>query len=134
MDARLHLRRTTGYYYFMDLGGLRDSFLSFLNEVPVIRAIVGGIIVLFLPGFAWTLALFKTLKNIERIALSIGISIAGVTVCVLAANLLFKVNITGTNALIIIAVITVIPLIIYIIKRSMRKPEIEEVEAEEKEE
>jgi len=116
----------------MDLGQLRDSFLSFLNNIPVIRAIVGSILVFFLPGFAWTLALFNRINNIERFALSVGLSIASVTVSVLVINLLFKVRITGTNALIIILVITVIPLVIYLLKRLRRRPDIEE--AEEKEE
>jgi uncharacterized membrane protein len=75
----------------MDLGTLRDSFLSFLDNIPVLRAIVGVIIVFFVPGFAWTLALFN------------------------------KVKITGTNALITIIVITVIGLAIYLVKRLLRR-------------
>ncbi len=118
----------------MDMGQLREGFLSFLNDIPVLREIVGGIIVLFLPGFAWTLALFNKINNVERIALSVGLSIASVTVSVLAANLLFNISITGTNALIIIAVITVIALGIYLIRRLRRKPDIEGMEEIEEQE
>jgi uncharacterized membrane protein len=75
----------------MDLGTLRDSFLSFLDNIPVLRAIVGVIIVFFVPGFVWTLALFN------------------------------KVKITGTNALITIIVITFIGLAIYLVKRLLRR-------------
>jgi uncharacterized membrane protein len=105
----------------MDLGQLRDSFLSFLDNIPVLRAIAGIIIVFFVPGFAWTLALFNRINNAERIALSIGISIATVTLSVLALNLLFKIQITGTNALITIAVITALGLAIYLVKRLIRR-------------
>lgn len=120
----------------MDLSQLREGFLSFLNEIPFLRAIAGGIIVFFLPGFAWTLVLFKKINNVERIALSVGLSIAVVTLSVLVVNLLFKVRITGTNALITILVITAILLIIYLIKRLHRRnQDMEEVgEADQKEE
>jgi uncharacterized membrane protein len=113
----------------MDWSEFREGFLSFLNGIPFLRAILGVIIVFFLPGFAWTLALFKKLKNVERIALSVGLSIALVTLSVLVVNLLFKVRITGTNALITILVVTVIPLVIYLIKRRRsRNGEIGEIE------
>jgi len=116
----------------MDFSQLRDTFLPFLDKVPVLRAIVGSIIVFFVPGFAWTLALFSKINNIERIALSIGLSIASVTLSVLAVNLIFRVKITGTNALLIILVITVIPLGIYLVKRLLRrKTDTEELEQKE---
>lgn len=116
----------------MDLGQIWETFFPFLDKVPAIRGIIGVIIVFFVPGFAWTLALFNKIKNVERIALSIGISIATVTLSVLALNLLFKVKITGTNALITIIVITVIGLAIYLVKRLIRrKSGTEEVEEEE---
>ncbi len=105
----------------MDLGALKDSFLSFLNSIPVLRAIVGVIIVFFVPGFAWTLALFHKINNVERIALSIGISIATVTLSVLALNLIFQVKITGTNALITIIVITAIGLAVYLARRLIKR-------------
>lgn len=116
----------------MDFSQLRDGFLSFLNDIPFLRAILGGVIVFFVPGFAWTLALFSKINNIERIALSIGLSIASVTLSVLAVNLIFRVKITGTNALLIILVITVIPLGIYLVKRLLRrKTDTEELEQKE---
>jgi uncharacterized membrane protein len=113
----------------MDLGLVRDTFLPFLDKVPAIRGIIGVIIVFFLPGFAWTLALFNKINNIERITLSVGLSIATVTLSVLALNLLFKVKITGTNALLTIIGITVIALAIYLVKRLLRRKS----EAEEEE-
>src|SRR4030043_2290403 len=105
----------------MDLGNIWETFLPFFDRAPAIRGIIGFIIVFFVPGFAWTLALFNKIKNVERIALSIGMSIATVTLSVLALNLFFKVKITGTNALITIFVITVIGLGIYLARRFLRR-------------
>ena len=101
----------------MDFSLLWETFLPFLDKVPAIRGIIGVIIVFFVPGFAWTLALFRNINIAERIGLSIGISIATVTLSVLALNLLFDVAITGTNSLVTIVVITVIPLGIYLARR-----------------
>jgi uncharacterized membrane protein len=105
----------------MDLSRLWETFLPFLDKVPAIRGIIGVVIVFFVPGFAWTLALFRNIKVIERIGLSIGISIATVTLSVLILNLFLGVNITGTNALITIAILTVIPLVIYLIRRRINR-------------
>jgi uncharacterized membrane protein len=113
----------------MDLNRLWETFLPFMDKVPAIRGIIGVIIVFFVPGFAWTLALFSNIKVIERIGLSIGISIAAVTLSVLILNLFLGVNITGTNALVIIGIITVIPLGIYFFRRRIhRKSETAEKE------
>jgi uncharacterized membrane protein len=109
----------------MDFGHLGDTFLSFLDKIPVLRAILGVIIVFFVPGFAWTLALFHKIKTIERIGLSIGLSVAITTLSILVLNLVFGLTISGTNALITIAVMTIIPLGIYLARRYYfnRKPE-----------
>jgi uncharacterized membrane protein len=101
----------------MDLSRLWETLLPFPDKVPAIRGIIGVIIVFFVPGYAWTLATFRRINVIERIGLSIGISIATVTLSVLILNLLLGVNITGINALVTIAIITVIPLEIYLARR-----------------
>ena len=49
----------------------------------------------------------------ERVALSIGLSIALVTLSVLFSNMVFKIPITGFNSLLIIIVITIVPLAIH---------------------
>ena len=108
----------------MDLSGFWETFLPFLDKVPAIRGILGAIIVFFVPGFAWTLALFRNINVAERIGISIGLSIATVTLSVLALNLFFGVKITGNNSLTTIAVITIIPLGIYLTRRYLiRKTE-----------
>jgi uncharacterized membrane protein len=101
----------------MDFSLFWETFLPFLDKVPAIRGIIGTIIVFFVPGFAWTLALFRKINIAERIGLSVGISIATVTLSILFLNFIFDVRITGTNALLTIAVITVIPLAVYFIRR-----------------
>lgn len=105
----------------MDFSHLFQGFLSFAESVPVIRAILGVILVFFLPGFAWTLVFFKKLNVIERIALSIGLSIATVTLSILVLNVLFDLKINGANALVTIIVITVIPLAIYFLRRCLAR-------------
>ena len=94
--------------------------LPFLEKLPAIRAILGFILVLFLPGFAWTLVFFKQVNIIERIALSFGLSIAVVTLSILVLNVLIGVRITGLNSLLIIIVITIIPVAFYYLKRFVK--------------
>jgi len=108
----------------MEFGQILDTLLPTSGGLFVIRAILGVILVFFLPGFAWTLVLFKKVNVIERAAISIGLSIALVTLIILVLNMLFDVSINGLNALITIIVITVIPAGIYLLRRLMaRNPE-----------
>lgn len=85
--------------------------LPFLERLAIIRAILGIILVFFLPGFAWTLVFFKgkQINVVERITLSFGLSIAVVTISVLALNVLIGIKITGFNSLLIIIAVTIIP-------------------------
>ena len=102
------------------LSPIRQIFefaLPFLEKLPAIRAILGFILVFFLPGFAWTLVFFKNINVIERIALSFGLSIAAVTLSILVLNALIGVRITGLNSLLIIIIITIIPVAFYYLKR-----------------
>lgn len=91
--------------------------MPFAESLSVIRAILGFVLVFFVPGFAWTFVFFNQLNVIERIAFSFGLSIAIVTLSVIALNMLVGIRITGTNSLLIIIVITVIALGIFLIKR-----------------
>ena len=56
---------------------------SIFEAVPGFRALLGIIIVFFLPGFAWTLVFFRGINVLERVGLSIGLSIAVTAVIVL---------------------------------------------------
>ncbi|MFC1907296.1 DUF1616 domain-containing protein [Chloroflexota bacterium] len=95
-----------------------DFSLPFLDSVPAIRGIFGFALVFFLPGFAWTLIFFdgRQINVLERLVLSIGLSIATVALSILAANRLFGLSITGTNSVLVILVITAIPTAWYYLK------------------
>ena len=108
------------------LSPIREIFgfiAPFLEDLPIIRAIVGFILVFFLPGFAWTLVFFKgkQISVIERVALSFGLSIAVVTISILVLNRLVGVKITLINSALIIATATIIPVIIYCINTLINK-------------
>ncbi len=101
----------------MDFSQLFESVLPFAERLPTLRAILGFILVFFLPGFAWTLVFFSRINIIERIALSFGLSIAAVTLSVIVLHVLLGMRITGANSLLIIIVITIIALALYLLKR-----------------
>ena len=107
--------------WFTPIRQLLEFVLPFLERVPAVRALLGLTLVFFLPGFAWTLVFFKRINLFERIVLSLGLSIAVVTLSILALNLLLGVSITGLNSLLIIAVITIIPVVFYYLKRLIKR-------------
>jgi len=63
------------------------------------------------PGFAWTWLFFKKDKIgwIERITLSVGLSIALVPLTVLWLNLIFHMGITLLNVTLAVCVLSVLP-------------------------
>ena len=97
--------------------------LSFLDNLPIIRAILGFILVFFLPGFVWTLVFFsgKQINIIERLALSFGLSIATVALSILALNRLLGMMITRVNAVLVITGVTIVPVVIYSFKKLIVK-------------
>ena len=108
------------------LSPIKDIFefaFPFLERLPVIRAILGVLFVFSLPGFAWTLVFFrgKQINAIERIALSIGLSIAIVVLCVLFSNKLIGARVSGFNSVLIIIVAIVVPVVIYSISRLIKR-------------
>ncbi len=108
------------------LAGIREiigSAVPFLDSLPAIRGALGFILVFLLPGFAWTLVFFsgRQINIVERLALSFGLSIAAVTLSILALNKLIGVRITGFNAVLIILAITIIPVVIYYLKKIIKR-------------
>ena len=81
--------------------------------VSIIRAVLGIIFVFFVPGFAWTLVLFKQITHLERLVLSFALSLALVTLSMLGLNAVINMSITGLNAFLTIFFLTIIPLVIY---------------------
>ncbi len=70
-----------------------------LDNVPIIRAILGIFLVFFAPGFAWTLVLFRQISHLERLVLSFALSLTLVTLSILGLNIMITMRITGFNAL-----------------------------------
>lgn len=98
-----------------------DSILRILEQLPLIRAIIGLVLVLFLPGFAWTLLLFRQINTIERIALSFGLSIVVVTLSILVTNRFMGIQINGLNSALIIIVVTILPLMAYYLNKFIKR-------------
>lgn len=98
---------------------LVEISLPVLDSVPFIRAALGLILVFFLPGFAWTLVFFSRINWFERAVFSLGLSIAVVTLSILAFNLLLGVSISGLNSLLIILIVTIIPVVFHYLKRAV---------------
>ena len=92
---------------------------SIFEAVPGFRALLGIILVFFLPGFAWTLVFFRGINVLERAALSIGLSIAIVALSILVLHKVAGITVTGLNSVIIIIMVTIIPLAIYYLNRFM---------------
>lgn len=88
-----------------------------------IRAGLGLVLVFFLPGFAWSLVFFRRINVIERIALSLGLSIALVTLSILFTNVVLRIKITIASSLMTILIIIGVPLVVYFITRLARKHE-----------
>ena len=109
--------------WLSETGGRVGSIVPFLDSLPLIRAVLGFILVFFLPGFAWTLVFFrgKQINAVERLVLSIALSLAMVTLSILALNKLVGMRITGANAILTILVITVIPVIVYFVRKLIAK-------------
>ena len=106
------------------LSPIRELFgFAFSSPGPlsIIRAILGFILVFFLPGFAWTLVFFRQIKVIERVALSFGLSIVLVTLSLFAINALIGIRITGSNSALVIIVVTIVPVAVYYLTRLMRR-------------
>jgi len=106
------------------LDSIRELFeftFPLLERLPIIRALLGIILVFFLPGFTWTLVFFKQIKIIERIVLSFGLSIAMVTLSLVSLNYVVGIKITGVNSVLIIIVITIVPVAIYYLNKLIRQ-------------
>lgn len=106
------------------LSPVRELFgfiFPFLERLPIIRAILGFILVFFLPGFAWTLVFFKQIKVLERILLSFALSIVVVTLSLLFVTRLTGARVTGFNSVLIIIVVTILPIVVYYLNRYIKR-------------
>ena len=99
--------------WFSSLSNFIQKTVPFFEQFPAIRAVLGIVLVFFLPGFAWTLVFFKKLDILERGVLAIDLSIDLVALSILFANYVLGIRISGTNSIFILIVIILIPLAVY---------------------
>lgn len=94
-----------------------------LDSLPGMRAFLGSILVFLLPGFAWTLVFFngRPLTILERLVLSIGLSVASVTLSILAMNVVLGMRITTINSALTVLAVTIIPALLYCLNRFVLK-------------
>jgi len=104
---------------FAPLKAIFDFVSPLFESVPFIRVTLGIIIVFFLPGFAWTMVFFRQLKPIERIPISLALSMVLVTLSMIFVSRLFGTNINGFNSLITIGLITILPVAYYYLKKKL---------------
>jgi uncharacterized membrane protein len=90
-----------------------------MDIIEVLRIILGSFFVLFIPGFAWSFVFFAIdeIDAIERIALSLGLSIAIIPLVIFYLNYLLGVKITLINSTIAILFLTLIPSVIYFARK-----------------
>jgi len=106
------------------LSPIRELFgftFPFLERLPVVRAILGFILVFFLPGFAWSLVFFRQLRVLERIVLSLVLSIVVVTLSLIFVDRLTGIRITGFNSVLIIILVTILPVVAYYLNKFIRR-------------
>ncbi len=70
-----------------------------MGVLELLRVLLGAAFVLFVPGLAWSYVFFarKSIDWIERVAVSVGLSIAIVPLAIFWLNRLFHMGITLVN-------------------------------------
>ncbi|MBM4137696.1 MAG: DUF1616 domain-containing protein [Nitrospira sp.] len=91
-----------------------------MSIAEIIRVVFGVAFVLFVPGLAWSYVFFarKSIDWIERIALSLGLSIALVPITVFWLNRLFGMKITLPNVSITVCGLILVPIAYGLVRRS----------------
>jgi uncharacterized membrane protein len=81
-----------------------------MDVIGIFRVILGYFLILFVPGYALTWALYPSreeLDFVERIALSSVLSIVTVMVSVLFADVYLGIDLTSLNIVMVIAIVTI---------------------------
>lgn len=74
------------------------------------HVIIGSILALLAPGYAWTRFLFrKDLTHLEQLMVSVAISVALVPIIVLYLNKFLLVGINPVNVFLTVSILTVFP-------------------------
>jgi len=90
-----------------------------MDFIGFIQAVAGYILVLFVPGYALTWALYTSrdeLSFVERIALSFVLSIASVMASVLLVDVYLGVDFTPVNIVLTICAVTILAVILWRIR------------------
>ena len=89
----------------------------------ILRIILGAIVVLFIPGYAMTFALFKEreIDKIERITLSFALSIALVPLVLFYLNQGLGIRINLINLIVIILFIVIFSLTVWAVRTNKLK-------------
>jgi len=90
-----------------------------MTLLETFRVVVGFVLVMFVPGYAATWALFpndREIDLIERIALAIGLSISLVVLSIYVLNVALDMRINTTNSLLVILAITFLCTGIYFLR------------------
>jgi len=95
------------------LVSIAATFFS-VDFVSALRAILGAVYVLFLPGYVVVREFFndKDLDWIERAALCFGLSIALVILSVIFSNMIFKIPITPVNNFLVLLAVMILTVLI----------------------
>ena len=107
MKQLLSKKELIGWGIFLTISIIASIIIHFLGYpfLSALRAILGLVYVLFLPGYIVVTCFFKEVDWIEKAALSFGLSIALVILSVMISNLVFQIPITAlTNFLVLLVV------------------------------
>jgi uncharacterized membrane protein len=100
-----------------EFSGVAQAFDLSVSVLYYLRATGSFLLIFIIPGLVWTLVIFRKLHIMERIVLSFGLSIAIVTLIVLAPNRAMGVPVTATNALISVVAVTGVALLLYALRK-----------------
>jgi uncharacterized membrane protein len=95
-----------------------------MDLVTIPGVIAGYILILFVPGYALTWALYSTreeLDFIERIALSFVLSIVSVMISVLFADIFLGIDVTPPNIVIVITIVTALAALAWLLQVTYAK-------------
>jgi len=94
-----------------------------MSLLEYLRVILGCAFMLFLPGFAWSYFFFKKgeISHIERIGISIGLSIAIVCLSLFLMNKAIGFEINLLNCVVLILVLTIPPILLIMLKARLKK-------------
>lgn len=91
-----------------------------MDFILIIRAIAGYLLLFFVPGYALTWTFFPyrdDLRDIDRLALSLVLSVASVMISVLFVDLYLGVDFTPENIVITVLFVTALACILWRIRR-----------------